>query len=76
MNREALKKAVDAVQRLLMEGEGEELRGMGKSSGPEVEIEVEPGGECEACAAGECTDPEHLGDEDAEAMAAEYGVKG
>lgn len=73
MNLKALKKAVDEVQRLLMEGEGQELRGMGK---PEVEIEVKGGGECEACAAGECTDPEHLGDEDAEAMAAEYGVKG
>lgn len=73
MNREAIKRAVEEISRLLMEGEGQDMRG-GPAGGVKVEIEKTGGGEeCPMCAAGECTDPEHMSDEDSAGLAEMYG---
>jgi hypothetical protein len=69
MNANAVKRALAEAMALVDEADVAALRK--RRGGPEVEIEVKPGGEeCPECAKGMCS--EHLSPEDAEGMASMY----
>lgn len=73
MNSEAVKRALAEAMALVDEADVQAMRK--RRSGPEIEIEVKPGGgggpQCPECAQGMCA--EHLSPEDAEGMASMYG---
>jgi hypothetical protein len=71
MNREAIKRAMAEVSRLLSEGEAEDLRGGGK---PVMKVEMEAGEqECPECAKGTCSEPEHMAPEELDGLTEMYG---
>lgn len=73
MNADAVRKALAEAMALVDEADVGAMRK--RRGGPEIEIEVKPGGPggaegCPECAAGMCA--EHLSPEDAEGMARMY----
>lgn len=70
MNSEAVKRALAEAMALVDEADVQAMRK--RRGGPEIEIEVKPGGgpQCPECAQGMCA--EHLSPEDAEGMASMY----
>lgn len=76
MANEALQNALRMVLAELQKADGKALTGAGKNV-VEVNAEVEPaethiaeGEECEACAAGTCTNPDHMDDSEMKEIAA------
>lgn len=75
---DALAAALKTVLAEIQKADGMMLKG-GGMPGSKVEIEVEGKGpmaegmeECEACANGTCTDPDHMDDSEINEMAAGY----
>lgn len=63
----------EALRELLAMVEGadaQEMVGRRKPKAVAIEVEAEPAG-CEACAKGECMDPEHASEDDLSAMMGE-----
>lgn len=75
MANKALQAALQAVLMELQRADGMALKKGPKSVSVEVEAEGEGGPgmeECPECAAGTCTDPEHMSDDDMASMAEGY----
>lgn len=67
MDKNAVQEAVQAVLAAIEGADGQEMVGRRKPKAVSLEVEAEPAA-CEACAKGECMDPEHMSDEDYSAL--------
>lgn len=61
--RSAVAEALEKVLNAITEADGREM--VGRRGPKEMKVEIEAGpAECEACARGECMDPEHASEEE------------
>ena len=65
--KSAVAEALKSVLSAISEADGREMVGRRKPKEVSIEVEAKPEG-CEACASGECMDPEHASEDEYEGM--------